>query len=197
MKISAFYLEVVQKTILNHSDMKYNLAHMSLGMMSEITTEYLEAVEKNDLVNIKEELGDCEWFLLGWAKFEGLVIPEVVNYYTHKNCEVTSVTWQNLVGNMGKICTLVKNTIIKDKPKLDGIIYSAVDKQVLFQECLAGIQLVADMHGINMSEIREIIAKKLNVRYDGGGFDPEKSLGRDVEAERKIMENLAPGAKEI
>jgi hypothetical protein len=60
------YAENVVKRSLNYyENMNENNFHMVAGFTSELTDELLTALEKNDITNILEELGDATFFNVG------------------------------------------------------------------------------------------------------------------------------------
>lgn len=62
----------VKRTALDLKDEKLNHFHFVSGATSEIADELFNAILKNDEANIKEELGDAIWFLVGLLRVSGL-----------------------------------------------------------------------------------------------------------------------------
>lgn len=180
-----FTEEVVKKTLLVKEDRMFNLCHMALGFGSEYMSELLMAHINKSHSNKQEEIGDIEFFLVGWAIFEGL------DYAT----PITANSYQQLIQpevllskTLGDIQTVVKKELVSGVQKLDGKVLTKEDLQRMFEDAIVGIQGICRKECLLLETgIRPMIAKKLNVRYDGGGFDANKSIDRDTDAEAKAM----------
>lgn len=208
------YGEVVVKRTLNDlGNPNENNFHMISGFTSELTVELLNAIGKNDTVNIIEELGDAYWFTTGLLitcgyfnkpeyKEKISVIDSMIlnlgfdwndeNYLISISEEEKVRILNNVLfitySRVGAINTIFKNIMIQNKPKYDGEVLN--EEQILDRilEILICINTLVIFTGKTIQEIREVNDKKLLKRYKGGTFTPELSINRNTDSERELME---------
>lgn len=176
---------VVRKTLLVKDDKMFNVIHMVLGMGSELMSELPLALKKKSLTNIIEELGDIEFFAVGYCIFENIGLPDkMVPTTNHKL--IDSLLLMNIA--IGNLQTIVKKELVSGVKKLDGFVVTKEKLSEIVYDVLIAIQLFANENNLDMENVvRPANARKLNVRYDGGGFSADKSLNRDYVAETNAL----------
>lgn len=172
---------VVLKTLLIKEDKIFNLTHMALGMGSELMSELPIADKLMNETNRIEELGDIEFFVIGYAYFEDIEIPNKIPVNS-VNALIEPLDLLNHY--IGCIQTIVKKELVSGVKKLDGVVVTKEKLSEIVYNVLFGIQMYADYWNLDMvNVVRPANARKLNVRYDGGGFTAENSLDRDYTKE--------------
>ena len=172
---------VVRKTLLVKDDKMFNVMHMVLGMGSELMSELPLALRKKSLTNITEELGDIEFFVVGYCIFENIGLPDKM-VPTTNHLLMNPLLLMNIA--IGNLQTIVKKELVSGVKKLDGVVVTKEKLQEIVFDILTGIQMFADEQRLLLDQgVRPANARKLNVRYDGGGFSADKSLNRDYAAE--------------
>lgn len=205
---------VVKRSLNSYDDMNHNNQHMVMGLTSELTEELIVALEKNDMVNVMEELGDATFFNIGslihhgyWDKFkekikqtDSLLLDlgfdwTDVDYAKRLTPTERKGLFDNVLfltfKNVGALNTIYKNLLVKSTPKYNDEILT--EEQICEKHCALQICIntLTYMMGENYHKVREMNDKKLFARHKGGTFTPETSLGRDTDEERKIMEDTA------
>lgn len=176
---------VVKKTLLVKDDKMFNVMHMVLGMGSELMSELPLALRKKSLTNITEELGDIEFFVVGYCIFENIGLPDKM-IPTTNHLLMNPILLMNIA--IGNLQTIVKKELVSGVKKLDGIVVTKEKLQEIVFDILTGIQMFADQEHLHLEQgVRPANARKLNVRYDGGGFSADKSLNRDYAAETEAL----------
>lgn len=209
------YGETVVKRSLNYYENKNeNNFHMISGLTSELTEELIVALDKNDMVNILEELGDATFFNVGsmihnnyWdifkekiAETDTLLLDLGFDWsdqdYSKKltpseKKEIFNTVIFTMYKSVGALNTIYKNILVKDIAKYNGEVLSP--EQVCSQHCnlMICINTLTVMLGSNFQKVREINDKKLFARHNGGTLTADSSNNRDTDAERKIMEETA------
>lgn len=169
----------------------------------------------SDVTNMAEELGDGLWFTVGllihngfWkeenfqkiASTDSMVLNMGFDWTDETMAEklkddgsfhslFNAVFFQTLK-QIGRINTIYKNILIKNTAKLNGKVLS--DGEILDEilRLIICINTLSIFTGKSIYEIREMNDKKLFKRYDGGTFTAEKSLNRDTNSEREILESV-------
>jgi len=174
------YQELAKRTCASLGDEKLDLAHMILGIISE-QEELLQAIVKEDEVNMREEMSDICWYLANYCTFRGYDFNKLVEEYQF---DFELEEWESGVCTFdvysSKLADYVKKYIAYGKPidrvleerALGGIIYS-----FQFEECYFSFKDDLDRN-----------IKKLQARFPEK-FSQEKALNRDLETERKILES--------
>ena len=86
----------------------------------------------------------------------------------------------------GKINTVIKNLLNKDKAILEGVVLDEPAIVKLFTAQLAHLNTIAYLIGVGFAMVRKTNAIKLGFRYKDN-FTVEESLNRDVEGENAAM----------
>ena len=213
------YAENVVKRSLNYyENMNENNFHMVAGFTSELTDELLTALEKNDITNILEELGDATFFNVGNMIHNGFL-----EKFSQKISETDALLldlgfdWNDedfarkltpeekksyfnnvlfvIFKHTGALNTIYKNVLVKNTPKYDGKILT--EEEICNINCVLQIAIntLTILLGNSYIKVREINDKKLFARHKGGTLTPETSLNRDTEEERKIMDSVVNDKK--
>jgi len=150
-----------------------NYLHMAIGMITELS-ELSEAYEKGDEANFNEEVGDFYWFL---ENFDNLI--------EEKSEEISKNSLDNKDPAKRVLDLLddLKAWLAYGKKVEDVILHSHYQKIKYSMEILLK-KLKID----NLKEILEININKLKTRYPEK-FDSEKAINRNLEEERKVIEN--------
>lgn len=180
--------EVVLKTLLIKEDHLFNVSHMVLGMGSEILSELPVAEKLMNETNRIEELGDIEFFAIGYAHFEDIELPAKAEIRPMESlCDPLDL----MRFSIGCLQTIVKKELVSGVKKLDGVVVTKEKLTEIVHTVLASIQMYANYWNLDLEEtVRPANARKLNVRYDGGGFTAEQSLNRDYEKEDQALKGV-------
>lgn len=166
------YQEKAQRTSPNLGSIEINLAHMVLGMGSELN-ELVDAVSKNDHINISEEIADIFWYLANYCTFQDYSL-----YYIWEMKNVINITEDQtpLFYGISKLQDLVKKNLAykKEINKLD-------EFEILRKICYS-LDLEIKERYININSILENNINKLLVRFPIE-FTTEKAINRDLQAE--------------
>ena len=173
MKIEQFKIECKRTCPSLGGGLKMDLAHMVLGMNTEIV-ELREAFEKEDMVNVLEEISDKGWYLCNYLTFRGLHIPTKGTMYSTDFIG-------SLYDEVAKLQDLIKKHIAYNKP---------IDEDLEYQYLTNIFELIyglCDNYVLNLEEGLEKNIAKLKARFPDK-FDESLAINRDVDVERKILE---------
>jgi hypothetical protein len=180
-----------------------NKTHMVTGMSSEFFDELVVAINSNDDVNYREELGDMEWFCLGYMKWYGLSIPTETTdcrNYIYQEVEKhfgsdyvddindSSVCIAYISHTLGVLNAILKKEITSGVRKYDG---QEVTNEFLQQKCegLLCCLMILSCYECNefhkdvlifpapIHAIRQKIHEKLVLRHSGKAMTTESDLG--------------------
>jgi NTP pyrophosphatase (non-canonical NTP hydrolase) len=185
------YQSLSVRTCADLGSMKLNLAHMSMGITSELA-ELEEAIEKQDKVNIGEEIADIHWYLSNYCTFRGLDYSDL-----GESCFKTVQDFKNtnkspLSGENSPLNALYRvNSYLADLVKK----YVAYDKEINLEEedyvlrmlLLESFTLLKSWD-IDINVCLQNNVNKLIIRY-ADKFNNHSALNRDLMAERKELEN--------
>lgn len=167
-----------KRTMASLGDVKLDLCHCVLGMMSELE-EYIQAVDNQDVINISEEITDVNFYLVNYMSFRGI---EIKIEYTPKVKLDKQVLYNMLVLEISGLSDLVKKHIAYNKE---------IDIQ---KELLAVFRILITLselyfaHDIDMEKSLQNNVDKLLIRFPlQEGFSTEKANNRDLESERKEL----------
>lgn len=175
------YNSKASRTLPDLGSLELNLCHMILGLNSEIGELVncigTELKHNPDIPNLKEEIGDLYWYLGNYCNIQNIAPPQdIVNFLESHRCI------ELLISSVGELTDVVKKFIAYKKEidradEMDAVynIYSALD-------------LLQHIYALNGDEIRVININRLLTRYPEK-FSNEKALNRNLEAERKTLEN--------
>lgn len=219
MNLQKFYQDTVCVTMKDLGDEKLNKAHMVLGFGSEILDELVRAISSKDDTNYREEIGDAEWFMLGYMKYYGIVIPEetpnmkdFVFGYVEKIYsapiedypgEEMDIMMMYLFHTTGVFQAILKKEITSNVMKYEGQI---VEHEWLTKICHGFLYALQTMACFKLGDeefdnsnalvfpgpihsIREKIHAKLVLRHSGKAMTTESDLQRNTSEERKLLED--------
>jgi hypothetical protein len=175
------YREQTKRTLPDLGSVIFNSIHMTLGLGSEIV-ELFEALDKDDAVNIGEELSDKLWYAANYCNIHGIIVnPEL----TQGTIEIDYLQFDNLLHDMIRHISMLQDF---DKKLL------AYGKEVSLEDRSSKINLLISFIieamgciGLDAEVCMRNNINKLRTRYPDK-FDSEKAINRDLEAERKQLE---------
>lgn len=150
---------------------KLNLCHMMLGMCSELD-ELEDAVNYRDKVNVREELGDCMWYVGNIANMLNIETTEIDN---------EALQYFPFQKNMFKLCNEIKRYIAYGK-QIDNEKVKA-----LVNNIIQGIAFNANNYQISFTDVLTRNIEKLRARFPDG-FTEYDALNRNLDNERQILE---------
>jgi hypothetical protein len=171
MEFKDYIRTVVKRESNDFSKIKANLSvdktlrllHAAMGLCTECD-ELSLAISDDNKVNIKEELGDCFWYL-------GLLCDA---------CECDSTLFKPWSKNLIFCCSdlldmMKKHIFYSNYARYDDLVY-CIDSiySCLVNEC--------NRFGFDPGEIMRLNDNKLCKRY-GDGFSSDKAVNRDTEKE--------------
>ena len=176
MKIQVFKEQCKRTCPTLDGGIKLDLAHMVLGMNTEIV-ELREAIRYKDSVNIQEELSDFLWYFCNYKNFRGY------SEYIYDEQELSSdhAIIYKLYDRVSELQDLVKKFIAYNKE-----INTEVEL-FLLNEIYEYILTIAYSYSADIEEGLEKNIAKLKARYPEK-FDENLAINRDLETERKILE---------
>lgn len=169
--------------------------HMVLGMFSEIY-ELNEAFTKGDKVNIREELIDILWYACNYANKHNIIFDGTVLVLTPNNYEgwTEAAIFEAAEQAQGSLINALSELANYDKKELA---YEKAETPEIRERRDACIQIVVIavfrigfLHKQNMEEGMQQNINKLLARFPiDEGFSTERANTRDLEQERKQLEN--------
>lgn len=173
-----------------------NLIHMNLGITTEIG-EFLDCIKKNiaynkplDLVNMGEELADICWYVANKARLFFFRTWEDMEATEEHNFGAVRKEYEELFRPMFQQYQINHRAIYS----LLALTPDAEDYQVGYTKAEFGgikdmsvIFEIAEFFGIDMWQALTNNIQKLMVRYPDK-FTNEAALNRDLDAERKVLE---------
>ena len=179
------YQDLAMRTCKDMGNRKLNIAHMVIGLTSELHELY-SAIDKQDLVNISEEIADKYWYLAGLCTLYNISLVDIIS-------DRDENTGLDLADEISKLNEIIKKDIIYDKypiqlGKLAGVsqlLKELVANNILnVVNCLASIEAESN---INLEKALIANIEKLKVRYPDKYTD-EKAINRDLKSEREMLE---------
>jgi len=176
------YINLSQKTLSNqfHSDGQIEkILHAALGLATEID-ELLENYESQiDHTNLIEEIGDICWYLsIFYREYPGSEKMIKLDSETKSPEKIV----MDMLKSILKIQDIIKKKLFYNKPiqenSLIELIISINSDLILFLE----------KYNLNIEDVWYKNIAKLKARY-GDKFSSEKAINRDLEIEKKILEN--------
>ena len=176
MKIQVFKEQCKRTCPTLDGGIKLDLAHMVLGMNTEIV-ELREAIWNKDSVNIQEELSDFLWYFCNYKNFRGY------SEYTYDEQEPMSnpMIVYKLYDRVAELQDLIKKFVAYNKEINTEI------ELFLLNEIYQYILTIAYSYGVDIEDGLEKNIAKLKKRYPEK-FDENLAVNRDLETERKILE---------
>ena len=172
------------------------LLHSALGMSSELP-ELAKAIENNDKVNTKEEIGDIGWYntlaqlqmapvllqVIGETYFWYSSIEDYENgLYSEKEEVPYNVPFTVLSNAIGEFVDLIKKQTFYGKTVSD----EKIAKEMAKIDYAA--DLIANSEGLTLEDCILAVNAKLRKRYEGG-YSDSKAINRDVTKEYEVMKN--------
>jgi MazG nucleotide pyrophosphohydrolase domain len=143
---------------------KCGLIHSAMGISGEVA-ELIQAIEADDIENIKEELGDLYFY-----------VRQAFMYLDCQLCnsvELGTGSVKGLIARSGDFADLVKKHCIYNKP---------IDIQAMAVNLTAlddAIFRISEAHGFSVDEVYEQNkAKLLNGRYKSGSYSDAQAIER-------------------
>lgn len=204
--IISYKINVVDKKLLHRESKWENLLHMTAGHTSEISDELFTALQKQDSNELIAEIGDATFFLVGQLIFMDLWkesnFPKIIatdnmlmnlgfDWHEEKGEDFDGQKYLTIIVNTlqaqnGKICTVVKNLMIKDKAMLEGVVLNEEQILHLYTAQLITLNTLAYFMGFGWHKVREANAVKLGLRYKES-FTAEESVNRNVAVENQAI----------
>ena len=180
MEIFRKYQEDAKRTCVDLGDLKLNLSHMVLGIISELE-EYNKAMVEGDMVNAREELADMCWYLANYCNFRGFDLDDIIGNPNSLSFDLED--WEEEVSLFftfsSRLSDYVKKHIAYNKPLDDELEKKAI-------EAIAYSLTLDDNYFDFEVDLKKNI-DKLKQRYPEK-FTEENALNRDLKAERLILE---------
>ena len=176
MKIHEFKEQCKRTCPSLEGGLKLDLAHMVLGMNTEIV-ELGEAIQKSDVVNVQEELSDFLWYFCNYQTFRGY------SEFNHEedNYSEDLLNILRLYNSVSELQDLVKKFVAYNK-QID-----EVNEKHLLTQIYNYILAIAHTYNVDIEVGLERNIDKLKARYPEK-FDENLAINRDLETERKILE---------
>ena len=168
------------------------LLHACLGMVTE-TSELFEAINKHDLLNIREELGDLFWYLaVAYDSFNAYFSATFRHYQAYPYIPAPWKLIESdymehniehlLFNNISALFDVVKKNIFYGKQlERNEILY-------MLQGILNKVCFIVYIRCLDLDSILNDNIEKLKSRY-GESFSEERALNRDVENELSHMKD--------
>jgi NTP pyrophosphatase (non-canonical NTP hydrolase) len=169
------YQEDAKRTMASLGSYKLNLAHMVIGMSTELG-ELIVAIENKDLINIGEEVADQFWYIANYCTLRNLDLNVFEPFLTVKKVNTTRMflVLTELLDINKKFIAYKKEINIDEEFKLLHFYISE----------LAGI---CKLYKIDLSQALVKNINKLKVRYPEK-FNTKDATLRDLNKERKVLE---------
>jgi NTP pyrophosphatase (non-canonical NTP hydrolase) len=165
---------------LGSKGLEIDLFHCYAGFTSEIN-ELEDALLNNDLVNIKEELGDISWYvfvylhLKNFDKYES--IERLMRNSVQKEISDLDITFitRNLYRTSSNFGNCLKREVIYQKA-------DALAEAKVLSSIFSCIALICEKYNIEYTEVLKNNIEKLKVRFPNK-FTTEDALNRNLEEE--------------
>lgn len=170
------YQEQAGRTNAELGSYKLNLAHMMLGISSELN-ELEDAMNKNDIVNISEEGADMFWYIANYMTFRDY------NFNNFKTCiglKYNQLELNILYYNVSCFSDMVKKFIAYGKP-----IDVDLEKGYLVK-IIGSINSIFKQYDIDTDQSLQNNIDKLKVRFPEK-FTFEGALVRDLKKEHEEL----------
>lgn len=176
------YQFYARATMPDLGSIEKNVLHMHMGIITEVG-ELADAYKKNfaygkalDLINISEEWADVMWYVVCLQHIKGDFTLLPLNPIS----AATLADWEGLFKND-------KEEVLVSVRAVNAFSYSLYSKRG-FNYFLNFWMYVGDRLGIDKMQALTNNINKLHFRYKGK-FDEYLAQNRDLDTERKILEN--------
>lgn len=170
------YQQDAQRTMARLGSLELDLAHMIIGMTTEVG-ELIVAIENKDVVNIAEEIADQFWYIANYCTLRNLDLEVFEPFVVIKKANTTRMflVLTELLDINKKFIAYKKEIHIDEEFRL---------LQYYISE-LAGI---CKAYGIDLSKALTKNINKLKARYPEK-FNTKDAVVRDLKKERQILES--------
>ena len=165
------------------------IAHIIAGLSAEILSELEPAFAFRDTVNIKEEVGDIQYFLFILADRSGIDLTAAYDSSFTVRFDNPAIAklcvdspFKCLKYHAGELIDMLKKVHIYKNPK-----YGYKDIEAAALRLQISIERVANKNNFTASEAIENVIAKLKERFKEA-FTVEEVSDRNLEAERKALE---------
>lgn len=171
------YQNQSKRSMKRSSSRNLDTLHMIIGMFSEYN-EVQAAIEKNDLVNMQEEIIDVMWYLSNYCTLNKIDLNIAYNDVKKQNVIILSTNHINKLfcHNMSLLQDYHKKCIFYKKPSNHIIIYELVLK------ILSNLLSYINCYNLDLEKGLENNINKLKVRYPSK-FKNSNALSRNIEKE--------------
>jgi len=169
------YQELAQKTMAKMNSYELDMSHMTIGMFSEYYELY-EAMYKQDIVNIAEEIADIQWYFAGYCTIRG---KEMSSFVVDRPWSFED---KRLSTSISELADLVKKNIIYRKD-----INEQFENKILMQ-IQYNLDRYINQFSLKTGNILYNNIEKLKVRFPNK-FSEEKALNRNLKEERNKLES--------
>lgn len=175
------YKPLALRTLAELGNQLHNSIHMTLGVGSEFLKELLSALEKDDEVNIQEELGDMSWFAVCYSHIWGFEIDKTLlgKIIEGNDSEDILILAFKAIGHLQE---LDKNQLAY-KRTVPG---NDIERIKSLHLILAFIEVLCKKHEYNSGGVRKKNIAKLLKRFPEK-FSEAMANNRDLEAELKAL----------
>lgn len=184
MKLSEYKTEVLRTFAYRKEclDPKItDLLHCAIGFATEVS-ELLEATNKNDIVNVGEEIADGMWYIVNLANFtkyptDDYVFQQPMSYFSAREY------LHNHIILSGRLLDVFKKSIYYGKELNIGQIHELIYGIIHNANCLCKAS------GLQMSVILKRNIDKLRIRFPEK-FTEQLAENRDLNSERQALEGF-------
>lgn len=166
------YQDQSKRTCPDLGSDKLNLAHMILGLSSELSELY-DAVDNKDIINQAEELSDLVWYLSNYCTFREYNLEQL-----YRDCDSINGSLQY---NISKLSDIVKKYIAYNK------IINIEEERGILGTLIELITELFDTIKVSFTKSLQNNLDKLKIRFPEK-FTEENALNRNLELERKELE---------
>lgn len=167
------YQKLASRTMATLGSQAVDGAHMAMGITTELCEMDL-GIANEDLNNIREEHGDCLWYVANECNIYNMHFEDI--YYK-------AIEWIEGLGEQFELHELV------DLHKRELAYGKAMDVEKLEEQL---VRLVADLfdaaysNNFDFKHSLQLNIDKLAARY-GDKFSQDRALNRDLEKEEEIL----------
>lgn len=167
--------------------------HMAIGISGE-AGELFEAVYKNDRKNVKEELGDSEFYMEGLRRDMGMDLAALL---TPTELELPEFDLGQEGYTHAAVHMMVEANRLLDAIKKAAIYNKEVDAEAVYMHLTAMYHLMSiirDAFEMSREEVLEANYQKLRVRYDGLVYS---DTAAQVRADKQEVEEIHDEEEDI
>jgi len=171
------YQGQAERTLPDLGTKVLNTSHMIYGMLSEVNELY----DSTDSVNTSEELSDISWYLANYCTINSIDLNSLITFSSTYFFRKKEHYEKQLVYDLSKLCNSEKRELAYKKP------FNQEDKVDLVIEIAKSLNDCYVYHKINIFDSLQKNIDKLKARFPEK-FNEHDALNRDLDAERKILE---------